>query len=94
MTRPCRTTTCSVETAPRGRVDLRVVLAANVRAHRARIGLSQEAFADACGLHRTYVGAVERAERNVTLTTLDTLAAALGISVPQLLTLPSGEKHG
>ncbi len=94
MTRPRRTTTRSVETASRGRVDLRVVLAANVRAHRARLGLSQEAFADACGLHRTYVGAVERAERNVTLTTLDTLAAALGISVPQLLTPPSGAKHG
>lgn len=94
MTSPRRTTTRSVETASHGDVDLRVVLAANVRAHRARLGLSQEAFADTCGLHRTYVGAVERAERNVTLTTLETLAAALGISVPQLLTPHFGETHG
>lgn len=84
----------TAETAPHGRMDLRSVLAANVRTHRARLGLSQEAFAGVCGLHRTYVGAVERAERNVTLSTLDTLAAALGISVLQLLTPSSGAKHG
>ena len=89
-----RRLTRAVETASRGRVDLRSVLAANNRAHRARLGLSQEAFADACGLHRTYIGAVERAERNVTLSTLETLASALGISVPQLLTPPSGARHG
>ena len=39
-----------------------------------------------CNLHRTYVGSVERGERNVTLKTLETLAAALGMSVPELLT--------
>jgi len=39
-----------------------------------------------CNLHRTYIGSVERAERNVTLKTLETLASALGVSVPELLT--------
>jgi transcriptional regulator with XRE-family HTH domain len=39
-----------------------------------------------CGLHRTYVGSVERAERNVTLSTLEVFAKALGLSVPGLLT--------
>ncbi len=39
-----------------------------------------------CSLHRTYVGSVERGERNVTLKTLETLADALGVSVPELLT--------
>lgn len=66
--------------------QLRKILADNVRTHRERYGLSQEALADACGLHRTYVGSVERCERNVTLSTLEVLAAALKVSVPDLLT--------
>jgi transcriptional regulator with XRE-family HTH domain len=65
---------------------LRRILADNVRAHRAANGLSQEALADACGLHRTYVGSVERCERNVTLSTLEVLSTALNVSVPELLT--------
>jgi transcriptional regulator with XRE-family HTH domain len=65
---------------------LRKTLADNVRAYRDRHGLSQEALAEACGLHRTYVGSVERGERNVTLSTLEVLAKALGVSVPDLLT--------
>jgi len=39
-----------------------------------------------CDLHRTYIGSVEREERNVTLSTLETLANALGVDVPKLLT--------
>ncbi len=62
------------------------VLATNVRNFRREKGVSQEALAGMCGLHRTYVGAVERAERNVTLSTLEVLASTLGVSVPQLLT--------
>ena len=38
-----------------------------------------------CSLHRTYIGAVERGERNVTLSTLELIARALGVSVPELL---------
>ena len=66
--------------------DLRAVLAENVRAGRMSRGMSQEAFADACGLHRTYVGSVERGERNVSLSTLEILSSALGMTVPELLT--------
>jgi len=62
------------------------VLAANLRSHRGRMQLSQEALAERCGLHRTYVGSVERGERNVTLSSLEVLARALGVSVPELLT--------
>jgi transcriptional regulator with XRE-family HTH domain len=62
------------------------ILADNLRRFRATKGLSQEALADACGLHRTYVGAVERGERNVTLSTLEVFATEFGVTVPQLLT--------
>jgi transcriptional regulator with XRE-family HTH domain len=64
----------------------RKILAENVRSLRQRRGLSQEALAEVCGLHRTYVGAVERGERNVSLSSIATLAVALGVSVSELLT--------
>jgi len=66
-------------------LPLTAILAANIRAFREEKGLSQEAFADLCGLHRTYVGSVERGERNVTLSTLEVFASVIGVSVPQLL---------
>lgn len=66
------------------------ILATNVRTLRHAKGVSQEEFATICGLHRTYVGSVERGERNVTLSTLEVLASALGVSVPNLLTPPRG----
>jgi transcriptional regulator with XRE-family HTH domain len=64
---------------------LTAVLAANIRAFREDRGLSQEDFADICGLHRTYVGSVERGERNVTLSTLEVFASVMRLSVPELL---------
>jgi transcriptional regulator with XRE-family HTH domain len=67
-------------------LELRKILASNIRALRRQKNLSQEELADLCGLHRTYVGSIERAERNATLSTLDTLASALKVSVPDLLT--------
>lgn len=66
--------------------SLRATLAKNVRAYRKDNGLSQEELADLCELHRTYIGSVEREERNVSLSTLEVLALALGISVSELLT--------
>ena len=68
------------------KADLRKILADNVRRHRAKVGISQDEFAILCGVHRTYVGSIERCERNVTLATLELFAKALGVSVPQLLT--------
>ena len=65
---------------------IRAALADNVRAYRKVHGLSQEELADLCELHRTYIGSVERKERNVSLSTLEVLARALGVSVPELLT--------
>jgi len=56
-----------------------------VRALRKEKGFSQEAFADACGLHRTYMGSVERGETNPTLSSLATIARSLKITVSRLL---------
>jgi transcriptional regulator with XRE-family HTH domain len=64
---------------------LTTTLAGNIRGYREARALSQEEFADMCGLHRTYVGSVERGERNVTLSTLEVFASVIGVSVPQLL---------
>ena len=65
--------------------NLTRILATNVRGFRHAKKLSQEELAELCGLHRTYIGSVERGERNATLSTLETLATALGISVIELL---------
>jgi len=60
-------------------------LAKNLRTLRARDGLSQEALADLVGLHRTYVGSVERSERNVSLDNIEKLAVALKVDISNLL---------
>lgn len=65
--------------------QLHIVVAENIRNRRQSIGLSQEALADKCGLHRTYIGAIERGERNVTVNTLSRVAEALGCSAIELL---------
>lgn len=66
--------------------DILTTLANNVRYLRKVRRLSQEELADICEIHRTYIGSVERCERNVTLSTLELLANAFGVSVVQLLT--------
>lgn len=65
---------------------LRATLAENIKAFRKGKGLSQEELAERCDLHRTYIGSVERHERNVTLSTLEALSETLGVTVPELLT--------
>ncbi|MCB9508260.1 MAG: helix-turn-helix transcriptional regulator [Myxococcales bacterium] len=65
--------------------SLRGNLAANIRHFRRAKDLSQERLAEMCGLHRTYVGSVERGERNVTLSTVEAFAAALGVGAIDLL---------
>lgn len=73
---------------------LRAVLAENIKSFRRQKGLSQEELAEQCGLHRTYIGSVERHERNVTLSTLEVLASTLGVSVPDLLTRHQSPSEG
>lgn len=60
-------------------------MAKNLRLYREQKGLSQDDFADLCGLHRTYIGGIERSERNITLKTLEKIAQALTIDPLELL---------
>ena len=64
---------------------LQVKLGQAVRRLRQKRGYSQEAFADQCGVHRTYMGAVERGETNISLKNIERIAVALGIRVSELL---------
>lgn len=64
---------------------LLVRLGKRVRELRVAAGYSQEAFAERCGLHRTYVGSIERGERNVSFLNLAVIARALGITVSDLV---------
>lgn len=63
----------------------RIVFAANLRKYRLKKNLSQEDLADLANLHRTYVGSVERAERNISIDNMEKLANALDCAVPELL---------
>lgn len=63
----------------------RSVLGVTMRHLRKRLGYSQEALAEKAGLHRTYVGAVERGERNVSLENILRIARALKVTPSQLL---------
>ena len=60
----------------------------NLLAYRKAKGLSQEAFADALGFHRTYMGGVERGERNLTLKSVERIAGRLGEEPLTLLRSP------
>ena len=61
-------------------------LGARIREKRSAAGLSQEGLADACGLDRTYVGGVERGERNLGFVNLLRIAQALNVDPSELLT--------
>lgn len=65
--------------------EARMLFASNLRKVRERLCLSQEALADEAGLHRTYVGSVERGERNISIDNIERLAKALKVSPASLL---------
>jgi transcriptional regulator with XRE-family HTH domain len=65
--------------------ELQRVLGRNVRRYREARGLSQEAFADLLGYHRTYMGGLERGERNLTLQSVEKLARQIEMDPLELL---------
>ncbi len=65
-------------------MDIRIRFGRALRQKRSKMGVSQEAFADLCGLDRTYVGGIERGERNVALVNLEKIAKALDLSLSEL----------
>lgn len=65
--------------------DATRLLGERVRAQRAALGLSQEALADRCGVHWTFLGQVERGRRNLSLHNLLKLAGGLGVDPAELL---------
>ena len=64
--------------------DICIRFGARVRGLRNDRGWSQEAFADRAGLHRTYIGSIERGEQNVSLENIEKVAATLGVSLAEL----------
>jgi len=64
--------------------DVRVRFGKALRERRRKLGVSQEEFADLCGLDRTYVSGIERGERNLALVNIEKLARALKISLSDL----------
>ena len=71
--------------------DLQRNVGHNLRAYRQARGLSQEAFADELGVHRTYMGGIERGERNLTLKSLERIANQLDVDPLALLQPPEDE---
>ena len=67
------------------RKDITVNFGQRVKALRLQAGLSQEAFADKCGLDRTYISGIERGVRNPTLEVIGVIADGLGIRLSELL---------
>jgi transcriptional regulator with XRE-family HTH domain len=64
--------------------NIRVRFGKALRQRRNKLGVSQEAFADMCELDRTYIGGIERGERNVALVNIEKLAKTLRISISEL----------
>jgi transcriptional regulator with XRE-family HTH domain len=64
--------------------DIRIRFGKALRQRRQKLGVSQEAFADMCQLDRSYIGGIERGERNVALVNIEKIAETLHISIAQL----------
>jgi len=66
----------------------RQIFGINLRRHREELRLSQEDLAEKAGLHRTYIGSVERGERNVSIDNMERLAASVSRRIAELLDEP------
>lgn len=71
-------------------MDIVKVFGTNLRKYRNELGVSQEKFAEMCGLHRTYISDVERFQRSIALNNVQKIADALGVDTYKLFM--EGEK--
>ena len=60
------------------------IFSRNIKSYRLERGLSQEQLAELSGLHRTYIGSVERGERNISINNIEKICKALNVDVTQL----------
>lgn len=65
-------------------MDIVKVFGENLKKYRTKMNLSQEAFAEKCGLHRTYISSVERFQRNISIENIQRIADALEIETYKL----------
>ncbi|MBR5271185.1 MAG: helix-turn-helix transcriptional regulator [Clostridia bacterium] len=75
-------------------MDIVKVFGTNLRKYRLERGISQEKFADLCGLHRTYISDIECFQRNVSIENVQRIAAALEIDAYKLLMDVEEENNG
>ena len=71
-------------------MDIVKVFGTKLKKYRTEMGLSQEAFADKCGMHRTYISAIECYRRSISLENIQRIADALGIETYKLF-IESGD---
>jgi transcriptional regulator with XRE-family HTH domain len=64
----------------------------NVRKYRRLLNISQEELAHKADLHRTYIGMIERAEKNITLVNIEKIANALEVKIEDLLRISNGKE--
>jgi len=62
-------------------MEHRLLLGKNIQKHRKKQRISQEKLAEYSGLHRTYIGSVERAERNISIDNISKIASALNVNI-------------
>lgn len=73
--------------------DIHHYFGQKVREERLKLGLSQEELASRANLHRTYIGMIERAEKNITLSNIEKVARALGVDICELFIEYRGSNH-
>lgn len=74
-------------------MDLLHVFGENIRHHREALGVSQEKFAEMCGLHRTYISDLERFQRNISINNIEKIAEALGVKAYILFQTPEDKNN-
>ena len=77
---------CILKIAMNSKEKILIKFGSNVQKFSKDMGISQEELASRSGLHRTYIGMIERAEKNITLANIDKIANALNIDISKLMT--------